>query len=103
MADQEPFAASQVPVRSLDARVRNFRGKLLVASGERSVELDEVGAYIFRNIDGVSSMRQIADKVASEYCVSQDLALADGCEFVTMLAALGIVGASGDPIPRHSS
>jgi hypothetical protein len=101
MADREPFAASQVPVRRLDARARSFRGKLLVARGEHSVELDEVGAFIFRSIDGQSSMLQIAHKVAVEYHVSPELALADGCEFVTTLAALGIVAASDDPVPGH--
>jgi hypothetical protein len=101
MAIQEPFAASQVPVRSLDARARNFRGKLVVACGEHSVELDEVSAYIFRNIDGTSSMRQIAVKLAAEYGISVELALDDGREFVTTLAALGIVAASGASAPGH--
>ena len=99
MAIQEPFRASQVPVRSLDARARNFRGKLFVGRGEHSVELNEVGAYIFRNIDGLSSMGQIAEKLAAEYGIPAELALDDGCEFVTTLAALGIVAASGPSAP----
>jgi hypothetical protein len=103
MALQESCTASQVPARSPDARARNFRGKLLVACGEQAVELDEVGAYIFRNIDGLSSMKQIAGKVAAEYGISQELALADGCEFVTTLAALGIVETSSDPAHGHSA
>lgn len=85
------FPAGQVPVRSFDVRMRNFRGKLLVARGADSVELDEVGAYIFKSIDGVATMEQIAAKIAACYDISQELALADSSEFVAELQLLGMV------------
>ena len=94
-----PFPAHHVPVRSFDVRARNFRGKLLVACGESSIELDEVGAYIFKSIDGVCTMDQLAAKIAAEYDIPHELALDDGSEFVAELRVLGIVNAKDGPSP----
>lgn len=89
------FPGGHVPVRGFDVRMRNFRGKLLVARGPDSVELDEVGACIFKSIDGVATMEQIAAKIAACYGISQEVALADSSEFVAELQMLGIVRVDG--------
>lgn len=91
-AEPERFPAAGVPVRNLDIRTRNLRGKLLVALGATAFELDDVAGYIFRHIDGVSTMDEIAAMVAAEYGIPHDLALADSAEFVAGLQATGMVG-----------
>jgi hypothetical protein len=99
-AGAAPIPADLVLVRSYDTRVRNFRGKLLVARAEHAVELDEVGAYIFKSIDGSSTMAQIATRMAADYDIPYDVALADGTEFVAELAGLGIVGTQDGSAPE---
>ena len=91
-AKPERFPAAGVPVRNLDIRTRNIRGKLLIARDATALELDQVAAYIFRHIDGVSTMDQIAAKVAAEYGIPHDVALADSAEFVAGLQTTGMVG-----------
>jgi Coenzyme PQQ synthesis protein D (PqqD) len=93
--EPERFPAAGVPVRNLDVRARNLRGKLLIARGDTAFELDDVAAFIYRHIDGVSTMDQIAAQVAAEYGIPHDMALADGAEFVAGLQATGVVGRAG--------
>lgn len=86
-----PPLVDQVPERSVSARVRNTRGKLLVAQGPNSVELDEVGIFIFKSIDGKATLRDIATRISAEYDVEYEQALADAAEFVAELAGLEMV------------
>jgi len=86
-----PSLADQVPERSLSARVRNTRGKLLVAQGPNSVELDEVGIFVFKSIDGKATLRDIATRISAEYDVGYEQALADTAEFIAELAGMEIV------------
>lgn len=86
-----PPLVDQVPERSVSARVRNTRGKLLVAQGLNSVELDEVGIFIFKSIDGKATLRDIATRISAEYDVEYEQALADAAEFVAELAGLEMV------------
>jgi len=71
--------------------VRNTRGKLLVAQGPNSVELDEVGIFIFKSIDGKAALRDIAARISAEYDVEYEQALADAAEFIAELAGLEMV------------
>lgn len=95
MPEPEVFPADGVPVRSIVARVRNIRGKLLVATDSGAWELDEVGAFVFKCIDGVSTMSEIGRQIATEYGISEAEALADGAEFVADLVRFGAVTARG--------
>lgn len=90
-----PSQVDQVPRRSVSARVRNTRGKLLVAQGPNSVELDDVGIFIFKSIDGKATLRDIATRISAEYDVEYEQALADAAEFIAELAGLEIVVMSG--------
>lgn len=90
-----PSRVDQVPKRSVSARVRNTRGKLLVAQGPNSVELDDVGIFIFKSIDGKATLREIATRISAEYDVEYEQALADAAEFIAELAGLEIVVMSG--------
>lgn len=86
-----PSLEDQVAERSLSARVRNTRGKLLVAQGPNSVELVDVGIFIFKSIDGKATVRDIATRISAEYDVAYEQALADTAEFIAELASLEIV------------
>jgi hypothetical protein len=92
MSKKQPLNGDHIPVRDLAVRARSFRGKLLVASGPEAVELDEVGALIFRSVDGDSTMNEISAKVSAEYDVPPHVALADCIEFVTELRDRGLIG-----------
>lgn len=82
------------------ARVRKFRGRLVVAYGSAAVELDEVAEYIFRQLDGARSVAGIGDLIATEFAVSASEATADATDLLTDLAGRGMVvplgGASVD-------
>lgn len=77
--------------RSLKAKFRNFRGKLLVAVGPDSYEFSASGAFILANTDGSNTLGEIADLLAEKYAVDPSTALADVVEFATDLAKLGIL------------
>ncbi|WP_030019999.1 PqqD family protein [Streptomyces monomycini] len=95
MAEPHPFGPEAVPRRSLTARMRKFRGKLLVASGPHAVELDELGAFVFRRVDGSATVQGIAEQLAAEYDVSVEVAAQDIGELLAQLADSGMVEAAG--------
>ncbi len=84
-------AKTLVPRLALDIRCRNFRGKLIVARGDVALELDEVGATIFKWIDGTSTIDDLANQVVSEYGIPYEQALEDCDEFISELVASGVV------------
>lgn len=88
---EQALNGGHVPVRDLSVRVRNFKSKLLVASGPVAVELTDVAAMIFRSIDGEASISAISARIAEEYDVPVDVALADCTEFVTDLRDQGLI------------
>ncbi|MFI6011967.1 PqqD family protein [Streptomyces sp. NPDC051243] len=91
MPSPQPFGPDSVPRRSLDARVRKFRGKLFVANASLAFELDDVAEFFFKQVDGSTTVRQIGEKVAAEFDISVDEAVADCAEFLNELAANGMV------------
>jgi hypothetical protein len=66
--------------------MRNFRGTLLVASGEHTLELTASAAFVFRCVDGTRSIGEIATCLAETYGVSWDIAVQDVAELVDELA-----------------
>src|SRR5687767_4989679 len=95
MADRPAVDADLVPRRSLDNRVRRFRGMFLVSNGEHAFELDEVASFIFGHVDGIASVRQIARLLAERYGISLDEATADTAEFLQQLAEGGVLVVDG--------
>ncbi|WP_369173401.1 PqqD family protein [Streptomyces sp. R28] len=91
MSTPQPFSPDFVPRRKLEARVRKFRGKLFVANASLAFELDEVAEFIFKQVNGTATVQQIGEKVAGEYDISSDEAVADSLELLTELAANGMV------------
>jgi Coenzyme PQQ synthesis protein D (PqqD) len=90
---EELFAADRVPARRLEARVRRSGGQTFVGLGQQAVELNEVGLFILKQIDGVSSMREIGQRVADAYQIPLDEAFTDSAELVAQLVAFGAVEA----------
>lgn len=77
--------------RSLDVRTRKYRGKLFIAAGETVLELDARAEDMFREIDGVSSLREIGARLAGTYGLDTGQAVRDCMEFVAQLAGHGAV------------
>ncbi len=63
---------------------------VLPDKGEVKV-LNEVGARIWQLIDGCRTVREIAAEVCTEYSVTQTAAEADTVEFISQLAAKGLI------------
>jgi pyrroloquinoline quinone biosynthesis protein D len=76
---------------ALAARVRRFRGKMFVATAEEAYELDSVAEYIFRLVDGKSTIKEIAARVAADFDVSLEQATGDAVELLQSLVEPGMV------------
>jgi hypothetical protein len=88
----QPLPEHHVPRHHDQARARNFGDRFVVAVGDRTVELDGVGAFIFRSVDGDADVGRIARRVAEEYGIAYPQALADCGEFLAELHACGLLG-----------
>ncbi|MFD2474342.1 PqqD family protein [Amycolatopsis silviterrae] len=82
---------SSVPRLSLDAKVRRFRGALLVAVGEETLELTDSAAFLFRAVDGARSVADIGTLLAQEYDVPADEAAEDAAGFLGELVDNGVL------------
>jgi coenzyme PQQ synthesis protein D (PqqD) len=87
----DTIGADAVPRRRLDSRVRTMRGKTLVAGARQALELDETATFIWRRLDGSSTVGQIAEAVVAEYDVDRQTALADVVELVCDLVECEVV------------
>jgi coenzyme PQQ synthesis protein D (PqqD) len=75
-----------VPKLRLDARIRKLRGgKALVAGPHQALELSETAEFIRTRIDGVATVREIAEAVAAEYDIDAGTASADVMELIMTL------------------
>lgn len=81
--------------RPIDLRIRRFRGKLLVSRREETVELEDSSALLFRGVDGVCSVNDLAALLVEEYGIDHELALADTVEFIQELVDGGFVEVGG--------
>jgi hypothetical protein len=77
--------------RAFDVRARKVKDKQLVARGNEIVELNEVAAVMWRLADGSRSAAQIGERIAEEYEVSPDEALADTTEFLHEMVEAGFL------------
>ncbi len=82
-----------VPKRRVTARVRRHGGALLVAGPVDVFELRDSAEFIFRAVDGIRTVAQIADLVAQNYDVPLDEAVADIRELVGTLIEYEIMEA----------
>ncbi|MFE2644588.1 PqqD family protein [Streptomyces nigra] len=91
MTSHPPLTADSVMRRAEDLRIRKFRGALLVARADNTLELDEVAAYIFKKVDGTTKVRTIGEQLAADYDVSAHEATTDAVELLTHLRDTGLV------------
>ena len=79
-----PFRASRVVERlaqSLGARS---------GAGERRIELDELGTFVWRMCDGRTTVRQMIERLAARYQLNRKDAEVSLTTFVRTLAAKGL-------------
>lgn len=86
-----PVAGQLVPRPKLDARVRNLGGTLVVGWADRSVELDDVTALIWRAADGRHTIADIGKLVADEYDVGLAEAISDATSVLTQLHEMELI------------
>lgn len=86
-----------VPRRRLEVRARKYRGRLFVASSVDTLELDNAGEFVFRQIDGTATVRQIAERIAETYHVDLAEAMTDSAHLLARLATANVVDISLPP------
>jgi hypothetical protein len=92
----ETLPLDAVPDRRLDTRVRNRRGVLFIARAEHAFELSDAAAFVWRQIDGRRTVRQLAERMAAEYDLDLSTAEQDVGELCAALAGQGIITVSRD-------
>jgi hypothetical protein len=86
-----------VPRRNLGARVRRFRGQLVVAVEDENFELPESAGLIFENVDGSATVDMIATRLAAHYGIDHGEAYADVVEFLGWLRDSDLIGFPDQP------
>lgn len=81
--------AGTVPRQRLDTRRRAVRGRIVLAGPrialgleETALELDEIATFIWRRIDGVRTVRQLAEAVAAAYDADLETVTDDVVELI---------------------
>ena len=84
---------TQIPHRSSDFTVRDIGDETIFISekGDTLHTLNEVGSFIWRQIDGKISVQDITDLLATDYDVPSETATADVQGFLYELAEKGLV------------
>jgi hypothetical protein len=80
-----------VPRRRRETRARKYGTRLFVVGTTDALELDAAGEFIFRQIDGTTTVRRIAERIAQTYLVGFAEAMADSTELLAGLAAAGVI------------
>ncbi|OJF12824.1 hypothetical protein BG844_18590 [Couchioplanes caeruleus subsp. caeruleus] len=83
---------TSVPTALLDVRVRRIGGDFLLSRADRSYSLSDSAAFIWQQIDGRRDATEIAHRLAAEYEVATDAALADTLGVLHELTGLGLLG-----------
>lgn len=91
-AERQNVNAADVPVRQLDSRIRRVRGTTLLAGPQQALELNAVADYIWRQIDGIRTIAEIAEEVVREYDIDLETAIQDVSDIVGVFARHGLVG-----------
>jgi coenzyme PQQ synthesis protein D (PqqD) len=85
MTVQPHLSQDAFPQRRIETRTRKYRGNLFVANAEQAFELDELGEFVFRLIDGRTSVRDIGRKLAESYGGPIEEAVADTAALIEEL------------------
>ena len=88
-------AESLVPQLRPGVRVRNFQGKLFVASQGQGFELENTAAFIYRAVDGKRTVSDIGRQLAAEYDIPFATAVEDTAELLVALNAAEVLDIKG--------
>jgi hypothetical protein len=80
-----------VPHRSADVRTRRYRGRLYIANTDQAYELNDAAEFVFRQIDGRATVREIGVRLAAEYRYAAEDAIADTAELIGLLVERHVV------------
>ena len=85
------------PQQHPNAAWREVEGEVVIISPEDSFlhELNETGSFIWKHATGELSTEEIAGRLAMEFDVSDETALADTCEMVCHLENKCLLVAAG--------
>jgi len=74
------------PVRSLgDGQV------IMAPSGDTTHSLEEIGVFIWNQLDGQKNLQNVLDAILEEYDVNEDEARTDLLEFVAQMQASDLI------------
>lgn len=79
-----------LPTRNLGTRFRRIRGDVFLASDREVYQLSEVGAAVWRHMDGDRPEEEIAGLVAREFDADPAQVSADVETFVNFLVEMGL-------------
>lgn len=94
----ETEAASWRFARSSNCVTRTIGGETLIVPVRASVAdlvaiyvLDEVGAFVWNRLDGLTPLGATADAICAEYEVDRQQAVDEAIEFIATLESAGLV------------
>ena len=65
---------------------------IMAPTGTATHSLEELGAFVWRRLDGQCTLRQVAEAIVAEYDVTFDAAAKDLFDFASQLVAADLVG-----------
>jgi hypothetical protein len=71
--------------------IRRLARRVGSGEGERTVELDQIGSFVWRMCDGETAVRDMIERLADEYKVNRKEAEASVTAFLRTLATRGLV------------
>ena len=80
-----------VPYRGTDVRTRRYRGRLFIANTEQAYELNEAAEFVFRQVDGSTTVREMGVRLAAHYNYAVEDAVADTGELISLFAERHVV------------
>lgn len=77
---------SECPVRSIgDGLV------IMAPSGDTTHSLEDIGAFIWNQLDGKHSLQQVLDAILSDYDIDENTAKDDLDSFISQMETAGLV------------
>ncbi len=67
---------------------------IMAPTGTATHTLEEIGAFVWRHLDGQRTLRQVAEALVGEYDVTFDAAAKDICDFASQLVDAELVARS---------
>ena len=81
------ITVNDIPVQSQGFIIRKLGEETILISenGKNMHTLDEIGGFIWENIDGKNSISSITERICDEYDVNRSIAEKDILEFIEKL------------------